>query len=166
MEKQMIMKKAEQDKAQTILAIDQHAAYGNMQVDDNTIAELMYVQEESAKLRLMLDQQAAGLTLDYQQRMVQESVMSEQYKIQKSYYDNSQKLQAMQLQLQQGVVPQSLSGMGGSGIAAQGHLDAQPITVSQSMIAGASRHTSTPIKTRSSRPASITQSKASQASVR
>jgi len=161
MQKQMIMKKAEQDKAQTILAIDQHAAYGNMQVDDNTIAELMYMQEESAKLRLMLEQQAAGLTLDYQQRMVQEGMMSKQYQIQKSYYDNSQKLQAMQSQLQQGVLPQSLSGMGGSWIAAQGNVGAQPITVSQSMIAGASRQTSTPIKTASSRAASMTRSKGS-----
>merc|ERR1712151_46176 len=77
---------------------------------DMTLAEVAYLQEESAQHRSILEQQASGLTLQYNQRKAQEDMMMRQYQIQKQYYDNSLRLQGMQTQVQQGVIPQGLFG--------------------------------------------------------
>jgi len=110
MEKEMFRRRAEQEKAQSYLTIDQYATYGNMYVDDMTLAEVAYLQEESAQHRSILEQQASGLTLQYNQRKAQEDMMMNQYQIQKRYYDNYLMLQGMQTQVQQGVIPQGLFG--------------------------------------------------------
>merc|ERR1740122_409933 len=109
-QKQMLMRGAQQEKAQSYITIDQYAQYGNMYVDDMTLSEVAYLQEESAQPRLVLEQQASALALEYNQRKAQEDMMMRQYQIQKQYYENSQRLQGMQSEVQRGVIPQGLLG--------------------------------------------------------
>merc|ERR1719221_504017 len=109
-QKQMLMKRSPQEKAQTYVTIDQYATYGNMYVDDQTLAEVAYLQAESAQHRQVLEQQASALALEYNQRKAQEDMMMRQYQIQRQYYDNSQKLHVMQSEVQRGVIPQGLFG--------------------------------------------------------
>merc|ERR1712032_1777176 len=109
-QKQMLMMRSQQEKAQSHLTIDQYATYGNMYVDDQTLAEVAYLQAESAQHRQILEQQASALSLEYNQRKAQEDMMMRQYQIQRQYYDNSQKLYGMQSEVQRGVIPQGLFG--------------------------------------------------------
>merc|ERR1740122_518717 len=109
-QKQMLMRGAQQEKAQTYLTIDQYAQYGNMYVDDMTLSEGAYLQEESAQHRLVLEQQASALALEYNQRKAQEDMTMRQYQIQKQYYDNSRRLQGMQSEVRRGVIPQGILG--------------------------------------------------------
>jgi len=88
--------RSKQEKAQSYLTIDQYATYGNMYVDDLTLAEIAYLQEASAQHRQILEQQASALALEYNQRKAQEDMMMRQYRIQRRYYENSQRLQGMQ----------------------------------------------------------------------
>merc|ERR1712032_815818 len=78
--------------------------------DEQTLAEVAYLQAESAQHRQVLEQQASALTLEYNQRKAQEDMMMRQYQIQKQYYENSQRLQGMQSEVQRGVIPQGLFG--------------------------------------------------------
>merc|ERR1712032_1681020 len=127
-QKQMLMMRSQQEKAESHLTIDQYATYGNMYVDDQTLAEVAHLQAESAQHRQVLDQQASALALEYNQKKAQEDMMMRQYQIQKQYYENSQRLQGMQSEVQRGVIPQGL--LGGS--------VAQPagMVPGQSMVAG------------------------------
>merc|ERR1712032_456109 len=109
-QKQMLMMRSQQEKAESHLTIDQYATYGNMYVDDQTYAEIAYLQAESAQHRQVLEQQASALALEYNQKKAQEDMMMRQYQIQKQYYDNSQKLHGMQSEVQRGVIPQGLFG--------------------------------------------------------
>merc|ERR1712066_158080 len=109
-QKQMLMARSKQEKAQSYVTIDQYATYGNMYVDDQTLAEVAYLQAESAQHRQVLEQQASALSLEYNQRKAQEDMMMRQYQIQRQYYDNSQKLYGMQSEVQRGVIPQGLFG--------------------------------------------------------
>merc|ERR1719343_454895 len=109
-EKQMLMMRSQQEKAQSYVTIDQYATYGNMYVDDQTLAEVAFLQAESAQHRQVLEQQASALALEYNQRKAQEDMMMRQYQIQSQYYNNSQKLYGMQEQVQRGVIPQGLFG--------------------------------------------------------
>merc|ERR1719275_17880 len=109
-QKQMLMMRSQQEKAQSSLTIDQYATYGNMYVDDQTLAEVAYLQAESAQHRQVLEQQASALSLEYNQRKSQEDMMLRQYQIQSQYYNNSQRLYGMQEQVQRGVIPQGLFG--------------------------------------------------------
>jgi len=109
-EKQMLTKRTQGQKAQTYLTIDQYAQYGNMYVDDMTLSEVAYLQEESAQHRLVLEQQASALALEYNQRKAQEDMTMRQYQIQKQYYDNSRRLQGMQSEVRRGVIPQGILG--------------------------------------------------------
>jgi len=109
-QKQMLMMRSKQEKAQSYLTIDQYATYGNMYVDDQTLAEIAYLQEESAQHRQILEQQASALALEYNQKKAQEDMMMRQYQIQKQYYENSQRLHGMQSEVQRGVIPQGLFG--------------------------------------------------------
>merc|ERR1740122_656875 len=109
-QKQMLMRGAQQEKAQSYITIDQYATYGNSYVDEQTLAEVAYLQAESAQHRQVLEQQASALTLEYNQRKSQEDMMMRQYQIQKQYYENSQRLQGMQSEVQRGVIPQGLLG--------------------------------------------------------
>merc|ERR1712032_964293 len=109
-QKQMLMMRSQQEKAESHLTIDQYATYGNMYVDDQTLAEVAYLQAESAQHRQVLEQQASALALEYNQRKAQEDMMMRQYQIQRQYYDNSTKLQGMQSEVQRGVIPQGLFG--------------------------------------------------------
>merc|ERR1719343_860456 len=126
-EKQMLMMRSQQEKAQSYVTIDQYATYGNMYVDDQTLAEVAYLQEESAQHRQVLEQQASALSLEYNQKKSQEDMMMRQYQIQKQYYDNSQRLNGMQSEVQRGVIPQ---GLFGGSIAQTG------MVPGQSMVAG------------------------------
>merc|ERR1712032_781597 len=127
-QKQMLKQRSQQEKAQSHVTIDQYATYGNSYVDEQTLAEVAYLQAESAQHRQVLEQQASALTLEYNQRMAQGDMMMRQYQIQKQYYENSQRLQGMQSEVQRGVIPQGL--LGGS--------VAQPagMVPGQSMVAG------------------------------
>merc|ERR1740123_1501243 len=109
-QKQMLMRGAQQEKAQSYITIDQYAQYGNMYVDDMTLSEVAYLQEESAQHRLVLEQQASALALEYNQRKAQEDMMMRQYQIQTQYYNNSRRLQGMQTEVQRGVIPQGILG--------------------------------------------------------
>merc|ERR1740123_2181123 len=124
-EAQQIMAMAQQQKAQSYVTIDQYATYGNSYVDEQTIAEVAYLQAESAQHRQVLEQQASALALEYNQRKAQEDMMMRQYQIQKQYYENSQRLQGMQSEVQRGVIPQGLLG----GSVAQAGSVARPGTV-------------------------------------
>merc|ERR1719432_393796 len=104
------MMRSQQEKAQSYVTIDEYATYGNMYVDDQTYAEIAYLQAESAQHRMVLEQQASALALEYNQRKAQEDMMMRQYQIQRQYYDNSQRLQGMQYEVQRGVIPQGLFG--------------------------------------------------------
>jgi len=109
-EKQMLMMRSQQEKAQSYVTIDQYATYGNMYVDDQTLAEVAFLQAESAQHRQVLEQQASALALEYNQRKAQEDMMMRQYQIQRQYYDNSTRLSGMQAEVQRGVIPQGLFG--------------------------------------------------------
>merc|ERR1719432_66327 len=104
------MMRSQQEKAQSYVTIDEYATYGNMYVDDQTYAEIAYLQAESAQHRQVLEQQASALALEYNQRKAQEDMMMRQYQIQRQYYDNSTRLQGMQSEVQRGVIPQGLFG--------------------------------------------------------
>merc|ERR1712032_1072568 len=109
-QKQMLKQRSQQEKAQSHVTIDQYATYGNSYVDEQTLAEVAYLQAESAQHRQVLEQQASALTLEYNQRKAQEDMMMRQYQIQKQYYENSQRLYGMQSEVQRGVIPQGLFG--------------------------------------------------------
>merc|ERR1740123_1048337 len=81
-QKQMLMRQAQQEKAQSYVTIDQYATYGNSYVDEQTLAEVAYLQAESAQHRQVLEQQASALALEYNQRKAQEDMMMRQYQIQ------------------------------------------------------------------------------------
>merc|ERR1740123_2776346 len=77
-QKQMLMRQAQQEKAQSYVTIDQYATYGNSYVDEQTLAEVAYLQAESAQHRQVLEQQASALALEYNQRKAQEDMMMRQ----------------------------------------------------------------------------------------
>merc|ERR1740129_946696 len=133
-QKQMLMRQSQQEKAQSYVTIDQYATYGNSYVEEQTLAEVAYLQAESAQHRQALEQQASALALEYNQRKAQEDMMMRQHQIQKQYYENSQRLQGMQSEVQRGVIPQGL--LGGS-VAQQG----AGMVPGQSMVAGATGQT-------------------------
>merc|ERR1740129_986197 len=124
-QKQMLKHRSQQEKAQSHVTIDQYATYGNSYVDEQTLAEVAYLQAESAQHRQVLEQQASALALEYNQRKAQEDMMMRQYQIQQQYYQNSQRLQGMQSEVQRGVIPQGLLG----GSVAQAGSVARPATV-------------------------------------
>merc|ERR1740129_1621347 len=64
-QKQMLMRQSQQEKAQSYVTIDQYATYGNSYVDEQTLAEVAYLQAESALHRQVLEQQASALALEY-----------------------------------------------------------------------------------------------------
>merc|ERR1719221_1694408 len=107
-EKQMAMKGSELEKAQAYVAVDQYAQQYGRALDEQTLSEMMRFQEESAQHRAILEQQAAGLALEYNQKKAQEDMAFRQYEVQRQYYAQYAKLQQMQTQLQQGVIPQGL----------------------------------------------------------
>merc|ERR1712032_1593456 len=109
-QKQMLMMGAQQEKAQSYVTIDQYATYGNMYVDDQTLAEVAFLQIESAQHRQVLEQQASALALEYNQRKAQEEMMVRQYQTQQQHYQRYQNLQGLQTQVQQGVIPQGIFG--------------------------------------------------------
>merc|ERR1712032_1541545 len=139
-QKQMLMMGAQQEKAQSYVTIDQYATYGNMYVDDQTLAEVAYLQAESAQHRQVLEQQASTLALEYNQRKAQEDMMMRQYQIQKQYYDNSTKLQGMQTEVQRGVIPQGLFGgsMAQTGTVAPGTVLYDSVKQGAGMVPGKS----------------------------
>lgn len=128
-EKQMLTKGSELEKAQAYVSVDQYAQQYGRALDEQTLSEMMRFQEESAQHRAILEQQAASLALEYNQKKAQEDMAFRQYEVQRQYYTQYAKLQQMQTQLQQGVIPQGLINPAGAATPGAGG-GAQPSTAS------------------------------------